>query len=96
MLERACEKAKIPYGRAEHGLTFHALRHTGATRLVERGVSLRIIQELGGWASMRQLERYAHPGEAAKKAAVELIGSRVAPVRKRKVKKRAKKRARAA
>lgn len=74
MLERACRKAHIPFGRAEHGLTFHALRHTGTTRLVERGVSLRVIQEIGGWSSLRQLERYAHPGERAKRAAVELIG----------------------
>lgn len=91
MLERACVKADIPYGRAAGGLTFHALRHTGATRLVERGVSLRIIQELGGWQSLRQLERYAHPNEAAKMAAVELIGSRLTPAKKRKVHKRARK-----
>lgn len=91
MLERACLKAGIPYGRAKGGLTFHALRHTGATRLVERGVSLRIIQELGGWQSLRQLERYAHPSEAAKLAAVELIGSRLTPAQKRKGLKRARK-----
>jgi integrase len=48
MLERACQKAGIPYGRKRNGLTFHGLRHTGATRLAEAGVSMRTIQEIGG------------------------------------------------
>lgn len=73
MLEKGCKAAGIPYGRKADGLTFHALRHTATTRLVEAGVPLRIVQELGGWKSMRQLERYAHPSEAAKTAAVEAI-----------------------
>ena len=38
MLKRACERAGIPYGRKVGGMTFHGLRHTGATRLVEAGV----------------------------------------------------------
>jgi integrase len=73
MLARACAVADIPYGRGK-GLTFHGLRHTGTTRLVDAGVPLRIVQDLGGWQSMRQLERYAHPTEKAKRDAVELIG----------------------
>lgn len=73
MLEAACKAAGIPYGRGS-GITFHALRHTGTTRLVEAGVPLRVVQELGGWKSMRQLERYAHPTDDAKQQAVELIG----------------------
>lgn len=78
MLQYACEKAspQIPYGRKSGGITFHALRHTGTTRMVEAGVSLRIVQEIGGWKSLRQLERYAHPTEEAKRAAVATIGSR--------------------
>lgn len=75
MLQRACKKANIPYGRGV-GLTFHALRHTGATRMLEAGVDLRTVQELGGWSSLRQLTRYTHPSEAAKKAAVERVGRR--------------------
>ena len=90
MLEAGCLKAGIPYGRPrptpKHptppiGLTFHGLRHTAASRLVERGVHLRVVQELGGWKSLRQLERYAHPTEAAKRAAVASI-SQPAPVPK--------------
>jgi integrase len=81
MLERACKAAGIPYGRP-NGITFHALRHTGTTRLVDANVPLRIVQELGGWKSMRQLERYAHPTEEAKRDAVEKIGSLVTPRRR--------------
>lgn len=75
MLKRACQRARVPYGRKRGGLTFHGLRHTGTTRMVDAGVSLRIVQDIGGWKSMRQLERYAHPTERAKLAAVNAIGS---------------------
>ncbi len=84
MLEAGCKAADIPYGRPRHrpgqpappvGLTFHGLRHTATSRLVDQGVSLRIVQELGGWQSLRQLERYAHPTEDAKRQAVALIGT---------------------
>lgn len=90
MLKRACEAANVKYGRPD-GITFHGLRHTAATRLVEGGVPLRVVQALGGWRSMRQLERYAHPSEQAQKDAVELISrhSRLTPVAKRKTRKSA-------
>lgn len=96
MLERACEAANIPYGRKAGGLTFHGLRHTAATRLAEQGVSLRLIQELGGWKSLRQLERYAHPSEPAKQAAVEAIGSQPVRSRKRRARKQTEKARRSA
>lgn len=75
MLRRACARAGIAYGRGV-GITFHALRHTGATRMVLAGVPLRLVQTIGGWKSLRQLERYAHPTDAANRAAVETIGRR--------------------
>ncbi len=75
MFERACGAAGIPYGREHGGMTFHGLRHTGASRMVEAGHSLRVVQQIGGWASLRQLERYTHPTTAAHRAAVEAIGT---------------------
>lgn len=73
MLEAGCKRAGIPYGRGI-GLTFHGLRHEGASRMLEQGVDVKTVQELGGWTDMRAIQRYLHPTEARKTAAVERIG----------------------
>jgi len=77
-LRRLCKKLNVPYGRRKGGVTFHAAtRHTGATRLVEAGVDLRTVQEIGGWATMAMLSRYVHPATETLRAAVEKIGPAV-------------------
>jgi integrase len=53
------------------GVTPHTLRHTFATRLVENGVDLRTVQELGGWATLSLIQRYAHVSPTRKAEAVE-------------------------
>ena len=53
------------------GVMPHALRHTFATRLVENGVDLRTVQELGGWATLSLIQRYAHVSLSRKAEAVE-------------------------
>jgi integrase len=73
MLRDACLRAGVATGLGV-GVTFHALRHTGASRLVEGGVDLRTVQQLGGWANLKQLARYAHPTADHLRAAVEVIG----------------------
>jgi len=40
--------------------TFHDLRHTAATRLVEAGIPLHAVAELLGHSSIRMTERYSH------------------------------------
>ena len=50
---KACADAKLT------GVTPHTLRHTFATRLCENEVDLRLVQELGGWASLALVQRYA-------------------------------------
>jgi integrase len=61
-------------------VTVHTLRHTFATRLIENGVDLRTVQELGGWSDLKMLERYGHVSPSRKAAAVEgLIPSNIPP-----------------
>lgn len=56
------------------GFTIHDLRHNWASNMVMAGVDLPTIQRLGGWASLRMVERYAavsteHMAEAVEKLA---------------------------
>ncbi len=39
---------------------WHDLRHTWASWLVQRGVPLAALQEMGGWESIEMVQRYAH------------------------------------
>ncbi len=55
------------------GVTWHALRHTFASRLVAAGVDLRTVQELGGWKILSMVQRYAHLSPGHLVAAVEKI-----------------------
>ena len=50
----------------------HTLRHTGASVMLAEGASIRAVQEIGGWTSLRMLERYTHPTDAEKRRAVEI------------------------
>jgi integrase len=61
----ACRRAGLT------GVTPHSTRHTFATRLVENGVDLRTVQELGGWATLSLIQRYAHVSPIRKVEAVE-------------------------
>jgi site-specific recombinase XerD len=55
------------------GVTWHALRHTFASRLVAAGVDLRTVQELGGWRTLAMVQRYAHLAPGHLVAAVKKI-----------------------
>lgn len=39
---------------------FHDLRNTWASWLVQSGVPLSALQEMGGWESIEMVQRYAH------------------------------------
>ena len=63
--EKAVAKAGIP-----PGFTFHDLRHTWASWHVMAGTPLPVLQQLGAWASLDMVLRYAHlaPGYVAEYA----------------------------
>jgi integrase len=54
------------------GVSHHTFRHTGASVMVANGVSLRAVQMIGGWTSLRMVERYAHLDDAELQRAVRV------------------------
>ena len=44
----------------EDRVNIHCLRHTWASRMVESGADLILVQQLGGWSSLAMVQRYAH------------------------------------
>jgi len=51
------------------------LRHTFATRLVQAGVDLRTVQQLGGWSSLAMVQRYSSSDEDRKMEAVQRLAN---------------------
>lgn len=83
-----CDEAGVPYSNSRMntalnriclaaGITrhigWHVLRHTFASHLVMRGVSLRVVQDLMGHSSILQTQRYAHLAPHVSVEAVELL-----------------------
>lgn len=80
-LKVICNKAKIgePIQRRRNkkdvieytGITFHCLRHTFATRLIENGVDVKTVSQLLGHSKAEiTINRYVHSTDDSKKAAI--------------------------
>jgi integrase len=54
----ACRRAGI------YDLRFHDLRHTAATRMLEKGIPLQSVAKILGHSSTRTTERYGHPDDS--------------------------------
>jgi integrase len=57
------------------GFRFHDLRHTFISHLLERGVTLGLIQSIVGHVSSRMLLHYAYVSSGAARKAVESLDS---------------------
>ncbi|MBR1619202.1 site-specific integrase [bacterium] len=63
------DKAKISNFR------FHDLRHTVATRMVEKGIDLLVVRDILGHSLISTTMRYAHPVTERKQAAIDILNN---------------------
>lgn len=54
---------------------FHDIRHTVATRMVEKGIDLVVVKELLGHADISTTMRYAHAVPTRKKLAIDVLNN---------------------
>jgi integrase len=64
-------------------VTFHTLRHTFASRLVQGGATMKALQELLGHGSMQMTMRYAHLAPNNLREAVDILSRPQAPAQDR-------------
>jgi len=64
-------------------VTFHTLRHTFASRLVQGEATMKALQELLGHGSMQMTMRYAHLAPNNLRDAVEILTRTEAPDKNR-------------
>ena len=56
-------------------VTFHTLRHTAASLMVQAGVNWREVMRIFGWTTMAMVMRYAHFAPEAGRDAVDRLGA---------------------
>lgn len=67
-LYKICDKAGVKR------ISMHALRHTYATRAIERGMNPKVLQKLLGHANLQTtMDRYVHVTDDSKREAVRLF-----------------------
>jgi integrase len=80
--------------RAEglHGISNHALRHTGTTVQQEAGTDASTLQVMGGWTSRRMLDIYGHATNKSLRQAVQVGQEHYEAVMKQAKKQKARQR----
>lgn len=73
IFEAARRRAALEDAGTSQSVTLHVMRHTFASRLVMAGMDLRSIQKLGGWSSLKMLERYSHLSPGHLQRAVDAL-----------------------
>lgn len=91
MFHATCALARVPTGRKTGGVSFHCLRHTGASRMLAAGHDVKTVMQIGGWKNLKVLERYLHPTQEAAQAAVNSIGRHATITRRSKVLRKSRK-----
>jgi integrase len=76
LFKRYAVKAKL------EDVTFHTLRHTFVSRLVQTGVSLRMAQVLAHHSNIEVTDRYAHLADSHTREAIERLSEYEAEARK--------------
>lgn len=71
--EGARRRAGLP------GFRFHDLRHCWASWLLQAGVPVAALQEMGGWSDVRMVRRYAHLAPEHLQPYAERIAGRLSP-----------------
>jgi integrase len=66
-LTKACEQAGVPR------VTFHTLRHSAATVLLDRGVPEAVIMDVLGHTDARMLSRYVHVTDSLRQQAADVM-----------------------
>lgn len=72
--EKPLERAGIENFR------FHDLRHTAASYLHMAGVDTKDIKEIGGWKTLRMVDRCTHRSDEHKRATMLLLESEIRPL----------------
>ncbi len=70
LFRRLAARAGLPESANAHP---HAFRHSFATRLLRRGVNIRVVQKLLGHQNLATTERYTHVEDAEMHAAIDRL-----------------------
>jgi integrase len=74
---------ELMHGTKIRDFAWKDMRHTFASKLVQRGVNLYVVKELMGHASIKTTERYAHLAPTQGRAAVNVLTRQPSTFRKR-------------